>query len=110
MSEVIKYYTDEHVPTAVVAGLQRRGIDVLTTPVAEMLGASDEAQLAFATKEERVLFTQDDDFLRLHAAGVEHRGIVYVHQGATIGHMVRGLHFIFQVLSAEEMKNHVEFL
>ena len=110
MSEIVKYYTDEHVPTAVVAGLQRRSVDVLTTSEAKMLGASDEAQLAFATKQERVLFTQDDDFLRLHAAGVEHTGIVYVHQGVTIGHMVRGLHFIFQVLNANEMRNHVEFL
>lgn len=75
-----------------------------------MLGASDEDQLAFATEKERVLFTQDDDFLRLHATGVEHRGIVYVHQGITIGDMVRGLHFIFQILSAKEMRNHVEFL
>ena len=54
--------------------------------------------------------TQDDDFLRLYVTEVEHRGIVYVHQGTTIGYMVRGLHFIFHVLSAEEMRNHVEFL
>ena len=37
-------------------------------------------------------------------------GIVYVHQGALIGNMVRGLHFIYQLMNAEEMKNHVEFL
>lgn len=110
MSEKIKYYTDEHVPTTVVAGLRRRGIDTLTTSEAGMLGASDEAQLAFAAEQNRVLFTQDDDFLGLHATGVEHTGIVYVHQGTTIGYMVRGLHFIFQVLSAEEMRNHIEFL
>ena len=31
MSKKIKFYTDEHVPLAVVDGLLRRGIDVLTT-------------------------------------------------------------------------------
>lgn len=110
MSQQIKYYTDEHIPTAVVEGLRRRGIDTLTTAEAGLLGAADEVQLAFATAQERVLFSQDDDFLRLHAAGVEHAGIVYVHQGALIGNMVRGLHFIYQLMNAEEMKNHVEFL
>ena len=110
MNVEIKYYTDEHIPSAVVAGLRRRGINVLTTVEAGMLGATDEAQLALATEQQRVLFTQDDDFLSLHATGIEHAGIVYVHQGASIGHLVRGLHFIFQVLSPEKMTNHVEFL
>ncbi len=110
MSEEIKYYTDEHVPSTVVAGLRRRGIDVLTTVEADMLGRSDEAQLALAAEQQRVLFTQDDDFLKLHTAGIEHSGIIYVHQGASIGYMVRGLHFIYQVLSLEDMTNHVEFL
>ncbi len=110
MSEDIKYYIDEHVPATVVTGLRRRGVDILTTPEAGMRGASDEAQLVFATEKKRALFTQDDDFLSLHATGVEHTGIVYVHQGTSIGYMVRGLHFIYQVLNAEEMKNHVEFL
>ena len=110
MNAEVKYYTDEHIPSAVVAGLRRRGIDVLTTVEAGMLGATDGAQLALATEQQRVLFTQDDDFLSLHTTGIEHTGIVYVHQGASIGYMVRGLHFIFQVLSLEEMTNHVEFL
>ena len=88
MSEGIKYYTDEHVPATVVAGLRRRGIDVLTTAEAEMLGASDEAQLALATEQQRVLFTQDDDFLSLHATGIEHSGIVFVRQGSSIGYLV----------------------
>lgn len=110
MSDKIKYYTDEHIPSAVVAGLRRRDIDVLTTAEAGMLGASDEAQLALATEQQRVMFTQDDDFLRLHAQGIEHAGIVYVHQGKPIGDLVRGSHLIYQALSAEEMRNHVEFL
>jgi predicted nuclease of predicted toxin-antitoxin system len=110
MSSSIKFYTDEHIPPAVVEGLRRRQIDVLTTVEAGMLGAADEAQLLLATEQQRVLFTQDDDFLSLHTAGIKHAGIVYVHQGATIGFMVRGLHFIYQVLSAEEMTNHIEFL
>ena len=68
MSE-IRLYVDEHVPRAVVQGLRRRGVDVLTVPEAGRLGASDEEHLAFARGEGRVVFTQDGDFLRLAAAG-----------------------------------------
>ena len=58
MSKRIKFYTDEHVPNAVVKGLRLRGIDVLTAKEANMLGATDEEHLAFANKEGRIIFTQ----------------------------------------------------
>jgi predicted nuclease of predicted toxin-antitoxin system len=109
MSE-IRFQTDEHIPNAVIAGLKRRRVDVLSSLEAGLLGAADEVQLAFATGQGRVFITEDDDFLTLHAQGVKHAGIVFVQPRQSIGYMVRGLHFIFQVLSAEEMENHVEFL
>ena len=110
MSSAIQFQTDEHIPSAVIVGLQRRGIDVLSTPQAGLLGASDTAQLVFATRRGRVLVTQDDDFLMLHAQGIEHTGIVFVQPTRSIGHMVRGLHFIYQLMTPEAMRNHVEFL
>lgn len=75
-----------------------------------MLGASDEEHLAFARREGRVLFTQDDDFLRLHASGVEHAGIVYARQPTAMGDMIHGLVLVVEVLDSEEMKGHLEFL
>jgi predicted nuclease of predicted toxin-antitoxin system len=76
MSDKIKHYTDEHIARAVVRGLRRRGVDVQTVSEAGMLGATDEEHLRFATEQQRVVFTQDDDFLRLHADGISHHGIV----------------------------------
>ena len=110
MSGKIKFYTDEHVPTAVVNGLRRRGVDVLTVKEADMLGASDEEHLALAKSQGRVIFTQDDDFLRLHDRGINHSGIVYTSQQTSIGDIIRGLMLINQVLDTSEMLNHVEFL
>lgn len=110
MSERIKVYLDEHVNLAIAAGLRRRDIDVLTTQEADMLGASDEEHLRLATSQSRVPFTQDDDFLRLHARSMEHAGIVYVRQHAPVGYIVRGLTLIYQVLTPDEMKNRLEFL
>ena len=105
----IKFYTDEHVSKAVVMGLRQRGVDVLTVPEAGTLGASDEAHLRRAQEEGRVIFTQDDDFLRL-AVGADHTGIVYTTQESTIGEIISGLMLIHGVLEADEMMGHVEYL
>lgn len=110
MSKRVRFYTDEHVPNSVVKGLRLRGIDVLTTKEAGMLGKIDEEHVAFAKQEKRVIFTQDEDFLRLHSEGVDHSGIVYAHQRTPVGDIVRGLMLIHQVLKADEMENHLEFL
>lgn len=109
MAELIDFYLDEHVPTAVAAGL-RREVNGLTVQEAGMLGAEDEAHLALATGQGWVIFTQDADFLRLHAAGIEHPGIVYVPQQTPIGTIVRGLMLIYEVLTPDDMRNRVEFL
>ena len=110
MVQPVKFYTDEHVAKAVARGLRLRGVDAITAAEANMLGATDEQHLAFALQEQRVLFTQDDDFFRLHAAGRDHAGIVYVSQPASIGQIVRGLMLIYQVFNAEEMHRNIEFL
>jgi hypothetical protein len=110
VAERVNFYLDEHVPRAVVSGLRRRGVDVLTLQEAGMLGAEDEAHLALATQQGRVIFTQDADFLRLHATGIEHAGIVYVPQHTPVGYILRGLMLIYEVLEPEDMKNRLEFL
>lgn len=110
MGQKVRFYTDEHVANAVVHGLRQRGVDVLTVPDAGLLSATDEEHLARARTEGRVLFTHDPGFLRLHAAGLAHAGIVYAPQAASIGDIIRGLMLIHQVLELEEMKDHVEYL
>jgi len=71
---------------------------------------TDEEQLAFASREGRVIFTQDADYLRLHAAGRPHAGIVYAPQQSGVGELVRGLMLVFDVLTTDEMNSHVEFI
>ena len=105
----IRYYTDEHVSKAVVRALRRRGVDVLTTPEAGTLNAPDEDHMARARQQGRVIFTQDEDFLRL-AAGNGHAGIVYASQTTPLRAIISRLMLIHQVLDAEEMMNHVEYV
>ena len=110
MNPEIKYYTDENVPSAIASGLRLRGIDVLTCQEAGMLGASDEEHLRTALELRRIIFTQDADFLRLHARGARHAGIVFAAQGASIGKIVSALALIAQVFSPDELINWVEYL
>jgi hypothetical protein len=66
--------------------------------------------LTFAKSHGRVLITADGDHLRLHAAGVPHAGILFAPPDATIGLIIGGAMLIAEVLTAEEMESHVEFL
>jgi hypothetical protein len=106
----IGFYLDEHVARAVAIGLRRRGIDVLTVQEAGLAGESDQNHLAFADAQGRVTFTQDEDFLRLHAQGITHSGIIYGSRRMAVGDVIRGLMLISNVLTPDEMRNHVEFL
>jgi predicted nuclease of predicted toxin-antitoxin system len=110
MSRKIRFYTDEHVSHIVVKGLRNRGADVMTTKEAGMLGASDDDHIALASEQGRVIFTQDDDFLKLHAEGVNHSGIVYARQHTPAGDIIRGLMLVYHVPEPDDMRNHVEFL
>ena len=100
---------------AVAQGLKRRGIDAWSVRDVCNLGLSDEAQFHYATKESAVIFTHDDDFLRLPHEWTqqehEHWGIIYVHQDKfSIGEYIRRLMDYALILEAEDMKNRVEFL
>lgn len=75
-----------------------------------MAGATDEEHLARAAREVRVVITQDADFLRLHALGAQHAGIIYAAQHTTVRELIRGVMLVYQVLTKEDMQNHVEFI
>jgi predicted nuclease of predicted toxin-antitoxin system len=57
VDDPIKFYADENIPDDVVSALRRRQVDVLKTHHAGKRGALDPEQLAFATREGRVLLT-----------------------------------------------------
>ncbi len=111
MPEAIRFHLDEHVHRAIAVGLRSRGIDVTTSADAGLLGADDPEHVAHANASQRVIFTQDADFLRMHSAGVPHHGIVYCpREGRSIGEIVRGLVLIHECLAPAEMKDHLEYL
>jgi predicted nuclease of predicted toxin-antitoxin system len=75
------------------------------------LGTPDEIQLAYAVANDRVIVTQDTDFLRLAAAGHEHLAIIYfATQSRSIGQVIRAVQLIWEVYESEEMRNRVEYI
>jgi predicted nuclease of predicted toxin-antitoxin system len=67
--------------------------------------------LAFALAEGRVIFTNDDDFLRLHDQSVPHPGIVYCHQqNRSVSEIIRALELLWEILEPDELANRVEFI
>lgn len=108
---MIRYHLDESVRTAIAVGLRSHGVDVSTTAEASLLGASDEAQIAYALTERRVIVTHDDDFLAFAKSGVEHSGICYCHQQRhSVGRLLQVLLLVSECCTEEEMRDHVEFL
>ena len=88
-----------------------RGIDVTTTPEQKLIAAPDDIQLRFAVSQERVVFTQDIDFLRINRQGFNHLGIVYCSQQTkSIGQIIQGIILIWELQTPEEMINHIEYL
>ncbi|NEP83672.1 MAG: hypothetical protein F6K39_39430 [Okeania sp. SIO3B3] len=111
MVKKIKFHLDENAPNAIADSLRRRKVDVSTTYETNLISLSDEEQLIFAANQNRVIFTQDRDFLRLHYAGFSHSGIAYCIKGShSIGEILRGLILIWEVLESEDMLGKVEFL
>jgi uncharacterized protein with PIN domain len=107
----IRFHLDECVTVAVAEGLRRRGIDVTTSGEVALISSDDLDQLAFAAREERVLITQDSDFLRLAREGRPHCGIAYYVPGSrAIGELISRLVLIHAILSPSEMNGTIEFL
>lgn len=115
---MVRLYMDVHVPRPITEGLRARGIDVLTAQEDEAGEISDPDLLDRATRQERVLFTQDDDLLeeaaRRQAAGEPFAGVIYIHQkrlqADTYGRWIEELELIALACDPEEFAARVQFL
>lgn len=111
MPETIRFFLDEHIPSAVATGLILRGIDAVTVPESGRRGFADPDQLQFASENNRVMVTFDRDYLEIGSTGQEHAGIAWCYSTKySIGDLIRCLSHIHATHSAEEMRNQVKFL
>jgi len=110
------YFDEDSMQHALVNALRACGIDVLTALEAQRIERSDEAHLAFATAQGRVLYSFNvGDFYQLHTSYMEqnksHAGIVLaLQQQYSVGGQMRRLLQLIAHLTAQEMQNRLEFL
>ncbi|MCI0334522.1 MAG: DUF5615 family PIN-like protein [Planctomycetes bacterium] len=100
---------------SITAGLRRRGIDVHTSQEDGSDQWPDDRLLERATVLGRVLFSQDDDMLRVAAdwqrQGRSSSGVIYAHQlSAGIGTLVKDLELVLSCCTANELANRVTYL
>jgi hypothetical protein len=111
---MLSAYADENVKAAIVDGLRLRGMDLVTAQECGQRQTDDEILLETATLGERLLLTNDTDFLRIHAAwivaGKKHAGIAYWPQERAIGVAIVRIHqYALQTLPQDAI-NFVKFV
>lgn len=82
----ITIQADEHIKKGISEGVKRRGVEIYTVEDEGIKGKSDEALLQFAKQKNRVILTNDSDFLEIE----DHPGILYITtQYASIGEIIK---------------------
>lgn len=112
---MIRLYMDVHVKRVIVEQLRLRGIDVLTAQEDGRTEADDAVLLERAGELGRLLFTQDQDFLRIAAQKQKDAkpfvSILYAPQlGISIGQCVEDLELIALAGAPEDFANQVKRL
>ena len=101
---------------ALVEALRARGVNVISALEAGNIERPDERHLQYAAAQGRVLYTFNVcDFYRLHAdylsRGLSHAGMIFARQQRySVGEQMRRLLKLIAAKSADDMRNHFEFL
>lgn len=111
----VRFYFDNDTHGAVVKGLRRRGVDVLTCHEDGHRSGTDSFLLSRAALLDRVFYTHDDDHLRDAAErlgrGDRFAGIVFVHQRQlSIGEQIDELELIAKATDPSDHRDRVTFL
>lgn len=111
----VSLYMDEHIPKPITEELRRRGVDVLTVQEDNRQGTPDSDILNRAIELQRVIFSQDQDFLvEANLCQTERRsftGVIYARQTrVSIGDCIRDLEIIAKASEPEDLANRVQYL
>jgi hypothetical protein len=111
----LTFYMDVHSPAAISEGLRRRHVDVLTSQDDGRREVDDTELLQRATDLGRVLFSQDQDLLRIarqwQSASRLFAGLVFApQQGLSIGQCIEDLELLALCCTESEVANRVIFL
>jgi predicted nuclease of predicted toxin-antitoxin system len=110
----LSLFADECVDARIVAGLRRRGIDVVTVSERGLLGRPDERHLEEARTLARVILSRDQDFLvlahRCATDGVPFPGLIFIQSSAMVGEVIRTVALLAMELSPEAIAGWIEWV
>ncbi len=111
----LSLYMDEHIHKAITEGLRQRNVDVSTVQQDGRSGFPDVVLLDRAIELQRVMFSQDQDFLieaqRRQSEGVPFSGVIFARQSRVdIGTCVNDLEMIAKALDIADFANWVQYL
>ena len=107
-------YLDEDMNNMVATLLRSRGIDAVTVQKSEMLGKSDQEQLAYATANDRCILTHnrvdyEDLHLQYGQANLTHSGIIVVPQKSPY-EIVNRVMILLDAMTADEIANQLLYV
>jgi len=111
----VTLYLDEDVSVLVAELLRAHGFDALCTREAQQLGASDAAQLRFASRHARAILTHNRvDFESLHRSALTehqpHAGIIVANRRASDADLARRVMKLLDLFSADDLKNQLFYI
>ena len=110
----LRLYADECVNGHLVAGLRRRGIDIVAALDENLLGADDPQQLARAIALDRTLVTGDEHFLsavkQLLREGRDFPGLILILPRTSVAAALRSIIVLVEATEAPDMRNRIEWV
>jgi hypothetical protein len=110
----IRLHADHNIDDAVVQGLRRRGVDIVTAREDRHHEVADEVLMERCHVLDRVLVTHDKDFLSKAAArqrhGIAFAGIVWAPNYISIGEMIEDLELVAAALTDLEAASQLRYL
>lgn len=104
------FCADENVPRAFVTALESNGFTVVDAAEERGQETVDEALLQWATETDRVIVTNDRDFVELDTSH-DHGGvIVYTDPGISPGEFARAIRRVDRQFTPESMENTLVWL
>lgn len=85
----MKFLADENVDVPAVKALKKLGVDIVSVQELDKISQPDEGILDFCKENKRAIVTSDSDYLRLHAKGARHAGIVYLTKPLDTSRLIR---------------------
>lgn len=113
-SQTIRLFLDEDVHESLLPALRQQGYDAINVREANRRGLSDPEQLAFASEQNRTLFSFNAvDYIALHLSYLKndqsHAGILVAKQ-IPIGETLRRLRAFLDKFTATDVQNQLFWL